>query len=110
MAGFGGFGRRGHARGGAGTTDYGAPAGRSNRAHRPAILANHWLHWSSSVIVLGISAYFIANYSHNTHLIYWITIVSFGSLPDQLSPWPLTRSTGLHRCLGLFAGIVPSHC
>ncbi|KIW67519.1 hypothetical protein, variant [Phialophora macrospora] len=76
---FGGFGgRRG---GGAAvadpvTNDYGSPAGRSNRAHRPAILANHWLHWISSIVVLGISAYFIANYNHNTHLIYWVTIAA----------------------------------
>jgi len=80
MAGFGGFAGRGHARGGAATNDYGAPAGRSNRAHRPAILANHGLHWISSVIVLGISAYFIANYGHNTHLIYWITLASIDAL------------------------------
>lgn len=84
MARFGGFGRRGHAGADTGTTDYGAPAGRSSRAHRLAILANHWLHWSSSIIVLGISAYFIANYSHNTHLVYWITVVSLGSSRDQL--------------------------
>ncbi|OAP60997.1 hypothetical protein AYL99_06001 [Fonsecaea erecta] len=74
------FGRRGHAGPVTATTDYGAPAGRSNRTHRPAILANHWLHWISSIIVLGISAYFISKYSHNTHLVYWITIASIDAL------------------------------
>ncbi|KAK5202934.1 hypothetical protein LTR41_011324 [Exophiala xenobiotica] len=89
MARFGGFGRRGDAGADTGTTDYGAPAGRSSRAHRLAILANHWLHWSSSIIVLGISAYFIANYSHNTHLVYWITVAcvdAFAYLPALVLP------------------------
>jgi len=62
---------RGHA-----TNDYGTPADRSNRAHRPAILANHLLHWASSLIVLGIAAYFINQFSTNTHLTYWITIAA----------------------------------
>ena len=41
------------------TTDYGAPAVRSNRLHRPLLASNHALHLASSLIVLGISAYFI---------------------------------------------------
>lgn len=62
---------RGHA-----TDDYGTPTDRSNRAHRPLILANHTLHLISSIIVLGISAYFINKFSHNTHLVYWVTIAA----------------------------------
>ncbi|ETI22101.1 hypothetical protein G647_06172 [Cladophialophora carrionii CBS 160.54] len=79
------FGRFGGRRGspsatGAPTSDYGSPARRSNPALRPAILANHWLHWISSIIVLGISAYFIAHYNHNTHLVYWVTIAAIDAL------------------------------
>jgi len=58
------------------TMNFGAPVNRSNRMHRPAIMANHWLHWISSIIVMSIAAYFIARYSHNTHLVYWVTIAS----------------------------------
>ena len=54
------------------TNDYGAPAPRSNKMHRPALLANHALHFISSLIVLGIAAYFISAYTHNTHLRYWV--------------------------------------
>jgi len=88
MARFGGFGGR-NTHAAAATNDYGTPAGRSNRAHRPAILANHWLHWISSLIVLGISAYFIAHYSHSTHLVYWVTIAAidvFVYLPALFLP------------------------
>ena len=56
--------------------DYGSPVNRSNRMHRPAILVNYAFHWISSIMVLSIAAYFIANYSHNTHLVYWISVVS----------------------------------
>ncbi|KAF2276390.1 uncharacterized protein EI97DRAFT_458326 [Westerdykella ornata] len=63
------------------TNDYGtAAAPRSNKLHRPLILANHFLHWSSSVIVMSISAYFVAKFSHNTHLIYWLTIAAIDTL------------------------------
>jgi hypothetical protein len=55
--------------------DYGTAAGTSNKMHRPAILANHILHWISSLIVMSIAAYFISAYANNTHLVYWITIV-----------------------------------
>jgi hypothetical protein len=66
---------RGHA-----TNDYGNVAERSNRMHRPAIIANHALHWASSVIVMSIAAYFIDKFSHNTHLVYWISLVSVKSV------------------------------
>jgi len=56
--------------------DYGSPADRSNRMHRPAILANHALHWTSSLIVMSIAAYFIANFSRDTHLVYWICVAA----------------------------------
>lgn len=58
------------------TNDYGTAVKQSARWLRPAILANHALHWISSVIVLSIAAYFIDKFSHNTHLVYWVTIVS----------------------------------
>jgi len=67
--------RHGHA-----AEDYGTPAARSNRLHRPAILANHALHWISSVIVLSISAYFIHKFTHNTHLRYWVSIAAIDTL------------------------------
>ena len=61
----------------AAATDYGAPAATSTgKQYRPMILAANWLHWVSSIIVMSIAAYFIAHFSHNTHIIYWVTIVS----------------------------------
>jgi hypothetical protein len=56
-------------------SDYGTATGTSSRMHRPAILANHILHWISSLIVMSIAAYFISAYANNTHLVYWIVIV-----------------------------------
>lgn len=56
-------------------SDYGAPSTRSSKILRPLILANHALHWISSIIVMSIAAYFIAHYRHNTHLRYWISVV-----------------------------------
>ncbi|KAF2193126.1 hypothetical protein K469DRAFT_619719 [Zopfia rhizophila CBS 207.26] len=47
---------------------------------RPAILANHFLHWASSVIVMSITAYFIAHFARNQHLIYWITVAAVDTL------------------------------
>ncbi|KZM22164.1 uncharacterized protein EKO05_0003797 [Ascochyta rabiei] len=69
------FGRRVNAAP-APTTDYGAPALRSNKLHRPLIAANHALHLISSLIVLGISGYFINKFTHNTHLVYWIALAA----------------------------------
>jgi hypothetical protein len=60
--------------------DYGARADRSNRMHRPAILTNYVVHWVSSLIVLGISAYFIGKFLRNTHLVYWLCLVSLSNL------------------------------
>jgi hypothetical protein len=68
------FGRRNNAHA-APTTDYGAPAVRSNRLHRPLMALNHALHLASSLIVLGISAYFIHDFENSTHLRYWVAIV-----------------------------------
>ncbi|EKG16271.1 hypothetical protein MPH_06525 [Macrophomina phaseolina MS6] len=48
--------------------------------HRPAILMNHALHWASSIIVMSIAAYFIARFSHNTHLVYWICVAAIDAL------------------------------
>ncbi|KAF1349484.1 hypothetical protein EJ07DRAFT_139910 [Lizonia empirigonia] len=69
------FGRRTNAAP-APATDYGAPAVRSNRLHRPLLAANHALHLISSLIVLGISAYFIHKYTRNTHLVYWVALAA----------------------------------
>ncbi len=64
----------------AAATDYGAPATTSTgKKYRPMILAANWLHWVSSIIVMSIAAYFIAQFSHNTHIIYWVTIASIDS-------------------------------
>jgi len=64
-----GFSRRNN------TSDAYAP-NRGNRMLRPAILANHFLHWASSVIVMSIAAYFIAHFAHGQHLIFWITVAA----------------------------------
>lgn len=56
-------------------TDYGTPVLRSNRLHRPLLAANNALHLISSVIVLGISGYFINDFTQNTHLRYWVAVV-----------------------------------
>lgn len=69
------FGRRTNAAPVVANSDYGAPAIRSNKLHRPLIIANHALHIISSLVVLGISAYFIDKYAHNTHLVYWTALV-----------------------------------
>lgn len=82
------FGRRNNAHV-APTTDYGAPAVRSNRLHRPLLALNHALHLASSLIVLGISAYFIHDYENTTHLRYWVAIASvstFFYLPTLVLP------------------------
>ncbi|KAF2033058.1 hypothetical protein EK21DRAFT_86498 [Setomelanomma holmii] len=61
-------------------TDYGAPAVRSNKMHRPLIMANHALHFVSSLIVMSIAAYFIHNFPHNTHLVYWVSIAAIDTI------------------------------
>ncbi|KAF1914132.1 hypothetical protein BDU57DRAFT_530692 [Ampelomyces quisqualis] len=61
-------------------TDYGTPAARANRLLRHAVIANHILHLSSSVIVMSIAAYFIANFNHNTHIVYWVSIAAIDCL------------------------------
>jgi len=68
--------------------DYGGPVNRSDRMLRPAMLVNHALHWASSIIVMSISAYFIAKFSHNTHLIYWIcvAVIDAAYLPAWFFP------------------------
>jgi hypothetical protein len=66
------------------SSDYGAPAVRSNTMHRPLIAVTHALHLISSVIVMSIAAYFVHNFARNTHLVYWVSIVRFASL----SPGP----------------------
>jgi len=53
-----------------GVNDYGTSATRSSKVHRPAILANHILHWISALIVMSIAAYFISAFPHNTHIVY----------------------------------------
>lgn len=38
--------------------------------------ASHLLTWISSVIVVGITGYFLNNYAHDQHLIYEIVIAA----------------------------------
>lgn len=88
------FGRSAQAdRTAAPTNDYGAPAVRSNKLHRPLLAANHALHTISSLIVLGISAYFIHEYTHNTHLRYWVALVRHlpPHINGSLRHWSLTQ-------------------
>jgi hypothetical protein len=61
------------------TSEYGRTK-QPSKLLRMGILANHWLHWISSVIVLSIAAYFIANYTPNTHLIYWVSVAAVDTL------------------------------
>src|SRR5689334_17886395 len=61
--------------------DYGAPAARSNKLHRPLLLANNVLHFISTLIVMSIAAYFIHKFKKNTHLVYWVTIVRVSPSP-----------------------------
>lgn len=71
------------------TNDYGSSAPtRSNRL-RPAILANHVLHWISSIIVMSIAAYFIANWPHNVHIRFWVSVAAIDAvlyIPALLLP------------------------
>ncbi|KAF2868843.1 hypothetical protein BDV95DRAFT_579487 [Massariosphaeria phaeospora] len=66
---------RGHA-----ANDYGAPADRTSTMLRPLLMANHALHWVSTLIVLAISGYFIDKFSRNTHLVYWISIAAIDTI------------------------------
>lgn len=79
------FGRRNNAAA-APANDYGAPAVRSHKLHRPLLTATHALHIISSIIVLGITAYFIDNYTHNTHLRYWVALVRAPPLSPSSTP------------------------
>jgi hypothetical protein len=58
------------------TNDYGVhiPAARTLAPFRILTLLTNYLHLASTTIVLGISAYFIKSYTHNTHLVYWLTV------------------------------------
>jgi hypothetical protein len=69
------------------TSDYGAPAAQPNKLLRPLLTANNVLHFISSVIVMSIAAYFIANYNRNTHLVYWVSIVRCLSIFSLIRAW-----------------------
>jgi len=58
------------------TNDYGTSGVPATRSSRPARLATYALHLVSSLIVLGISAYFVANFEHTTHLLYWVSVAT----------------------------------
>jgi len=48
------------------------------------------MQWSSAVIVLGITAYYVDKHSHGTHLIYWLCIAAISTvafLPAFISPF-----------------------
>jgi hypothetical protein len=65
--------------------DYTAPdRARSNRIHRPLIIATHALHLVSSVIVLSMVAYLLSEFdrdinvehpNYGRHLLYWLLVV-----------------------------------
>ncbi|KAH3949345.1 hypothetical protein HBI56_103690 [Parastagonospora nodorum] len=57
-------------------SDYGAPTVSANKTSRLLLTATHALHLISSLIVLGIAAYFIANFGHNTHILFWICVAA----------------------------------
>ncbi|KAH1316572.1 hypothetical protein KXX16_001618 [Aspergillus fumigatus] len=61
---------------------------------RPASLVVRFMQWSSAVIVMGITSYFINKWPHTQHTIYWevistMSVVFF--LPAFLSPFMPTR-------------------
>ena len=56
------------------TDAYGNTVNRPSGLTRMATILNRWLHFVSVSIVLGIAAYFIAQYTDNTHLVFWLTI------------------------------------
>lgn len=71
------------------SNDYGSSAPARSNSLRPAILANHVLHWVSSIIVMSIAAYFIAKWPHNAHLRYWVSIAAIDAvlyIPALLLP------------------------
>ena len=56
--------------------DYGTPGPVGASKMRPLLTALHALHLISSIIVMSIAAYFIAHWKSNTHLRYWVALVS----------------------------------
>jgi hypothetical protein len=42
---------------------------------RPVSLLVRFMQWSSAVIVMGITSYFINKWPHGQHTIYWEVIV-----------------------------------
>ncbi|KAF1832610.1 hypothetical protein BDW02DRAFT_421349 [Decorospora gaudefroyi] len=66
----------------AAATDYGAPATNrgSSKMHRLLLLANHILHFISSLIVMSIAAYLIAHFRHNVHMRYWVSLAAIDLL------------------------------
>ncbi|KAF4211425.1 hypothetical protein CNMCM5878_002635 [Aspergillus fumigatiaffinis] len=61
---------------------------------RPVSLLVRFMQWSSAVIVMGITSYFINKWPHGQHTIYWevistMSVVFF--LPAFLSPFMPTR-------------------
>jgi len=60
---------------------------------RILLAGSHFLTWVSSVIVVGITGYFLKNYAHDEHLIYEIVItalVLFFWLPSFVAPFTNT--------------------
>ncbi|KAF2478281.1 uncharacterized protein BDR25DRAFT_9535 [Lindgomyces ingoldianus] len=48
------------------------PAGTS----RLLLACSHFMTWASSAIVVGITGYFLNDFDHNQHLIFWIVIAA----------------------------------
>jgi hypothetical protein len=83
------------------TNDYGVHIPKPSSLLRLSTLLTTWLHFSSTVIVLGISAYFINTYTDNTHLVFWLTIACIdtaATLPYLGHPF-FSFSPLLARCL-----------
>ena len=77
-------------------SDYGAPTVSANKTSRLLLTATHALHLISSLIVLGIAAYFIANFGHNTHILFWICVVRLPTQPITLHMLTRPRPPSTH--------------
>lgn len=80
---------------------------------RPLQLVTRALQWSSAVIAMGLTSYFIAKGPHGQHIIYQEVIVCLGicCLPQNLQI--LIVSLGCLVCSFLPPGIylpIPSNC
>ncbi|RHZ67124.1 MARVEL domain-containing protein [Aspergillus thermomutatus] len=62
----------------------------STTVTRPIVLLTRFMQWSSAVIVMGITSYFIHNWPKGEHTIYWEVISTISVaffLPGFVSPF-----------------------